>query len=115
MDRDRDIRRYLPLRPVQFHVLLSLSGGQRHGYGMIQDAEERGESLDIGTLYRTLARMVEEGLIAAVPAPAREVDERRHYYAVTAKGERLARAEARRLAALTQAARQGGLLPEGAS
>ncbi|HSK21503.1 MAG TPA: hypothetical protein VK912_20285, partial [Longimicrobiales bacterium] len=60
MDTKRGPERYLPLRPVEFHILLSLAVGERHGYGIIQDAEGRGETAvpDVGTLYRALARMV---------------------------------------------------------
>src|SRR5436853_3122916 len=45
MDRDRRIETLLPLRPVEFHILLSLAGGERHGYGIMQDARERGEAV----------------------------------------------------------------------
>src|SRR6185436_12723201 len=86
MDRDRRIETLLPLRPVEFHVLLSLAGGERHGYGIMQDIKERGEAVpDIGTLYRALARMVDQGLIEAAgsrPDPAAG-DERRNYYVIT--------------------------------
>jgi DNA-binding PadR family transcriptional regulator len=103
------------LRPVEFHVLLSLSAGERHGYGIIQDIEARGETAvpDVGTMYRALARMLENGLIEAGarrPAPDAD-DERRNYYRITDTGRRAAKAEARRLQALTRAARIGGLLP----
>jgi DNA-binding PadR family transcriptional regulator len=117
MDRDR--RRpeaWLPLRPVEFHILLSLSAGERHGYAIIQEAEARGETSppDVGTLYRALARMTEQGLIA--PASRRQAadagDERRNYYRITAQGSSVARAEARRMESLTQAARLGGLLEQ---
>jgi DNA-binding PadR family transcriptional regulator len=117
MDRDR-LEPHLPLRPVEFHVLLSLAAGERHGYGIIQDIEARGETAvpDVGTMYRALARMVESGLIqAAAAAPGRDAgDERRNYYRITDRGLRVAKAEARRLQALTQAARTGGLLEKGA-
>jgi hypothetical protein len=59
MDRDRrTIDDHLPLRPVEFHILLSLSAGERHGYGIIQDIQTRGESSvrDVGTMYRALTR-----------------------------------------------------------
>jgi len=118
MDRERPVDRFLPLRPVEFHVLLSLAAGERHGYGIIQDAEARGEPdvPDVGTLYRALRRMQDQGLIDA--ADRREApdagDERRNYYHITPLGMRVARAEARRLEALTRAARLGGLLTEGA-
>jgi DNA-binding PadR family transcriptional regulator len=109
-DRDR-IELLLPLRPVEFHILLSLANGELHGYGIIQDIEARGEASvpDVGTMYRALARMVESGLIAAVSARDSS-DERRNNYRVTDKGLRVAKAEARRLQALTRAARIGGLL-----
>ena len=112
---DRDLRANLaPLRPVEFHVLLSLAGGERHGYGILQDARERGEGTvpDVGTLYRALARMVDQGLIEeGNRRAASEVgEERRNYYRITRAGLRVAKAEARRLEALTRAARVGGLL-----
>jgi DNA-binding PadR family transcriptional regulator len=113
MDRDRRIETLLPLRPVEFDILLSLAGGERHGYGIIQDARERGHAApDIGTLYRALARMVDQGLIEAgdrLPAPDAG-EERRNYYRITAAGLKVAKAEARRLESLTRAARMGGLL-----
>ena len=114
MDRERPIARFLPLRPVEFDVLLSLASGERHGYGIIQDAEARGLTTvpDVGTLYRALRRMQDQGLIAASERrQAPDVgDEPRNYYRVTPLGLRVARAEAQRLAALTRAAMLGGLL-----
>ena len=105
---------FLPLRPVEFHVLLSLAAGERHGYGIIQDAEARGEASvpDVGTLYRALRRMREQGLIAESDGPSSEVatDERRNYYRMLPLGLEVGRAEARRLDSLTRAARAGGLL-----
>jgi DNA-binding PadR family transcriptional regulator len=119
MGTDRDRRRvdhYLPLRPVEFHVLLSLTAGDRHGYGIIKDIEGRDAKSvpDVGTMYRALARMVESGLIdnASARAAADAGDERRNYYRITQLGLRVVKAEARRLEALTQAARIGGLLEE---
>jgi DNA-binding PadR family transcriptional regulator len=119
MDKDRralDDR--LTLRPVEFHILLSLAAGERHGYGIIQDIQERGDTPvpDVGTMYRALARMVEARLIeaAARRAAPDSGDERRNYYRITEAGRRVATAEARRLEALTRAARHGGLLPKAA-
>lgn len=111
--------RFLPLRPVELHVLLSLGSGPRHGYGVMQDAEARtGEEVipDVGTLYRALRRMVERGLIEPAEAPeGAEADARRVYYALTPLGREVAAAEARRLSSLVAAARSGGFLPsEGA-
>jgi DNA-binding PadR family transcriptional regulator len=116
-DRNREqIDDRLPLRPVEFHILLSLAAGERHGYGIIQDIQERGDAPvpDVGTMYRALARMVDAGVIqAAARRPAPDAgDERRNYYRITEAGRRVATAEARRLEALTRAARHGGLLPK---
>lgn len=111
MDRDRRTETLLPLRPVEFQILLSLAEGERHGYGIIQDARERGEAApDIGTLYRALARMLDQGLIESADSRHAPEDERRNYYRITDAGLRVAKAEARRLDALTRAARLGGLL-----
>ena len=113
-DRELPVERFLPLRPVEFDVLLSLAAGERHGYGIIQDADARGLTTvpDVGTLYRALRRMQDQGLIDAADrrAAADAGDERRHYYRITPLGHRVARAEAYRLAALTRAARASGLL-----
>jgi DNA-binding PadR family transcriptional regulator len=103
-----------PLRRVEFHILLSLATSERHGYGIIQDIQERGDTSipDVGTMYRALARMVENGLIDAAarrPAPDAD-DERRNYYRITARGRQVAREEARRMELLLRAARAGGLL-----
>jgi DNA-binding PadR family transcriptional regulator len=110
-DRIR-IDAYLPLRPVEFHILLSLASGERHGYGIVRDIEARGDAAipDIGTMYRALARLVENGLITASRA-VDSTDERRINYRITALGLRVAKAEAERLEALARAARLGGLLP----
>lgn len=110
MDRDR-LDAYLPLRPVEFHILLSLAPGERHGYGIIQDIEARDASAvpDVGNLYRALARMVESGLIEAARL-TNPGDERRNYYRITERGLRVAKAEAQRLHALMRAAWIGGLL-----
>jgi DNA-binding PadR family transcriptional regulator len=113
-----DRHKPLPLRPVEFHILLSLAAGERHGYGVILDIEQRGDAPapDVGTMYRALARMVDNGLIeAAARRPAPDAgDERRNYYRITDRGREAATAEAKRLETLTRAARLGGLLPKGA-
>jgi len=108
----------LPLRRVEFHILLSLASGERHGYGIIQDIEARGETAvpDVGTMYRALARMAELGLIeGAARRPAADAaDERRNYYRITDAGRRVARGEVKRLEALMRAARLGRLVTKGA-
>jgi DNA-binding PadR family transcriptional regulator len=106
----------LPLPPATFHILLALSGEQRHGYAIIQDVAARthGElRLSAGTLYRSIARMVEQGLIAETTSRRTlEDDERRRYYRITPFGRAAARAEMRRLTDLLRLARASGLRPE---
>lgn len=118
MDRPRRDVDIPPLRRVEFHILLSLATGERHGYGIIQDIEARGEAAvpDVGTMYRALARMAELGYIvtsARRPAPE-SADERRNYYRITDAGRRAARGEVKRLEALMRAARLGGLVTKAA-
>ena len=112
-----DVEGLLPLPPATFHILVALAGGEGHGYAIIQDVEARtgGElRLSAGTLYRSIARMVEQGLIAEVvkKGPLRLDDERRRYYRITPFGTAVARAEMRRLAQLVRLARARGLTPE---
>ncbi len=106
----------LPLAPATFHILVSLAECDRHGYAIIQDVEERTAGdvrLSVATLYRTIHKMLNEGLIAeSRERPAAELDdERRRYYRLTPLGTAAARAEARRLAKLVAMARARGLAP----
>jgi DNA-binding PadR family transcriptional regulator len=106
----------LPLPAATFHILLALSDEERHGYAIIQDVEARtgGElRMSAGTLYRSIARMVEQGLISEV-VKRRSIadDERRRYYRLTPFGMAVARAEVRRLTRLVRLARARGLTPE---
>jgi len=104
------------LPPATFHILLALAGEDRHGYAIIQEVEARtsGElKLSAGTLYRSIQRMLEHGLIVETrdrPAPEDD-DERRRYYRITPQGEAAAKEEARRLAQLVRMARAKGLAP----
>ncbi len=104
----------LPLRPVEFQVLLSLSRGPRHGYGIIQDAETRGEGTAVpglATLYRALTRMEKDGWIERVDSvEGTAEDERRRPFRLTAFGGAVAKAEADRLSLLVDAAREADLL-----
>jgi DNA-binding PadR family transcriptional regulator len=112
-----DVEALLPLPPVTFHILMALADGDRHGYAIIQDVEERTDGelrLGAGTLYRSMHRMLEQGLIVeSTRRPARALDdERRRYYRLTPFGTSVARAETRRLTQLVRLARARGLTPE---
>ena len=110
-----DPREFLPLTPHAFHILLSLIDGELHGYGIIQDDEERTGGdvrLRTGTLYTILRRLVEDGLISETEPRAFEGgDERRRYYAHTPLGLAVTKAEAARLDRLVQMARDKRVLP----
>jgi len=109
------VEELLPLPPATLHILLAVADGERHGYAIIQDVEARtgGElRMSAGTLYRSVARMVEQGLIAEVrKRRTRDEDERRRYYKITPFGTAVARAELRRLSQLVEMARSRGLRP----
>jgi DNA-binding PadR family transcriptional regulator len=93
---------FLPLKPHWFHVLLSLAGQAQHGYGIMQEVLDRtGGKVMLwpATLYGTLKRLMDEGLIeesAGRPAPEMD-DARRRYYRLTPFGRRVLAAESQRL------------------
>ena len=106
---------FLPLPPATLHILLALAESERHGYAIIQDVEARTDGelrMSAGTLYRSIARMVEQGLIVEVEKRrSRADDERRRYYRLAPLGESVARAEVQRLSQLVRHARARGLAP----
>jgi DNA-binding PadR family transcriptional regulator len=115
-DKDEDVEDLLPLPAAAFHILMALAEDDRHGYGIIQDVAARTDGalrLGAGTLYRSIQRMLEQGLIVETrerPAPDQD-DERRRYYRITPFGTAVARAEARRLTRLVRLARASGFAP----
>lgn len=110
----------LPLPPATLHILMALADDDRHGYAIIQEIEARTNGalrMSAGTLYRSIQRMIEQGLIVELqdrPAPELD-DERRRYYRISKFGEAVARAEVRRLQGLVRLARASGFVPKGAS
>jgi DNA-binding PadR family transcriptional regulator len=104
------------LPAATFHILLALADEDRHGYAIIQEVALRtgGDlKLSAGTLYRSVQRMLEQGLIVETrdrPAPEDD-DERRRYYRITPAGAAAAREEARRLSQLVRMARAAGFAP----
>src|SRR5258708_1102805 len=107
----------LPVRVATFEVVMALAAGDRHGYAIILDVAARTNNrlrLGAGTLYRSLQRMLEQGLIVETgERPAAEFDdERRRYYRITPFGESVARAEAVRLTDLLRLAHASGFAGE---
>lgn len=108
---------FLPLPSATFHILMAVAEEDRHGYAIIQDVAARtgGElKLSAGTLYRSVQRMLEQGLVIETeerPAPEFD-DERRRYYRITPLGAAVAKAEATRMAKMVKWARAMGFAPE---
>jgi DNA-binding PadR family transcriptional regulator len=106
----------LPLPTAVFHILIALADRDRHGYSVMQDVAARTGGkmrLSAGTLYSSIRRMLEQGLIEELrdsPDPS-STDERRRYYRITRFGKRVAAAEVERMNALLQQARATGLAP----
>jgi DNA-binding PadR family transcriptional regulator len=118
MVKDASPESFLPLPPAVFHILIALADRDRHGYSIMQDVAGRTEGtvqLSAGTLYSSIRRMLEQGLIEelAKSPDKSSTDERRRYYRLTRFGRRVAAAEVARLNALVRQARVTGLVPEG--
>ena len=115
MTNDPTPESLLPLPPATLHILLAVAETDRHGYAIMQDVEARTDGelrLSAGTLYRAVARMVEQGLLTEVEKRrTRADDERRRYYRITSFGLSVARAEVRRLMQLVRHAQARGLTP----
>lgn len=102
-----DARAFLPLTPAVLHILLSLSDGARHGYGIAKESSERtnGEvKLGPGTLYGTLGRLMNAGLVVEANGGV-QADDRRRFYRITPLGREALTLEAQRLAAVVSVAR----------
>jgi DNA-binding PadR family transcriptional regulator len=103
----------LPLSPAVFAILLSLAGGEKHGYAMMKDARSPqggGIQMGPGTLYGSLDRMMRDGLVSESDT---QDNERRRYYKLTSLGKTFLAAELDRLDAAVASARALGLLPSG--
>ena len=108
------VEQHLPLKPLVFQILLCLADGERHGWSLVREVQQRGgfERLMPGNFYRTLRTMVADGFIeesATRPALADD-DERRRYFRMTELGQHVAAAEAKRLEAAVLEARTRKLL-----
>ncbi len=110
-----DPEAFLPLTPAVFEILLALVDGERHGYAIMKEVDERTArrvKLRPGTLYRAISRLLEDNLIQESdvrPDPV-EDDERRRYYGLTSLGRGVAAAEARRMETLVRSAYSKALI-----
>lgn len=105
-----------PMPLATFHILIALADGDHHGYAIMQDVAERtGGKLNMspGTLYGSIKRMLEDGLIREIEErPLAGDDERRRYYRITPAGRRAAAAEMSRMSELLNHAYATGLRPK---
>ena len=102
-----DPQEFIPLKTQWFHIMLSLAGGEQHGYGIMQEVLTRTEGkvrLWPATLYGTIKRLIEAELIEeSDERPAPELDDaRRRYYRLTPLGKRVLSAECERLQELVR-------------
>jgi DNA-binding PadR family transcriptional regulator len=102
-----DPQEFIPLKTQWFHIMLSLAGGEQHGYGIMQEVLTRTEGkvrLWPATLYGTIKRLIEAELIEeSDERPAPELDDaRRRYYRLTPLGKRALGAECERLQELVR-------------
>ena len=112
--RVEDPGQLLPLSPPVYHVLLALGDDVLHGYAIMRtfsDLSRGSEELLPGTLYATLARMVETGLLSEADPPEAGADARRRYYRRTEWGRLVATAESERMRLLLEVASARGLVP----
>ena len=105
------------ITPAVFQIMVALADGELHGYGIMQDVDRvtNGETkLGPGTLYRSIQRMVVDGLIEEldISLDGEPDDDRRRYYRLTDRGRTVAAGEANRLALLVDAARERRLIPK---
>lgn len=108
---------HLPLRSVEIHILLSVVDRPRHGYAILQEAQERTggrPGFEIPTLYRGLRRLNEERLIRTAAAPEPDLDERREYWVATDRGRAVLEAAMAQMETMLRVgrARTGGVAPE---
>jgi DNA-binding PadR family transcriptional regulator len=109
------------LTSAQFHILLTLAEGQRHGYGIMQEVESRTNGaieLGPGTLYRSIKQLLERGLILEVghetPDAAQGSGNSKRSYSLTALGKARTAEEAQRLRDLVKWAEDALVLEGGA-
>ena len=103
-----DLSPFLPLSPATLHILLSLAGEDRHGYGIMQEVARQSEGqykLGPGTLYDNLQKMMHHGMVENAPNPPANDDPRRRYYRLTPFGRRLLSTEVARLDRVVREAR----------
>lgn len=114
MKKIKQTQEHLPLSPAMLDILLVISHEPLHGYAIMKQIEEdSGQKIPVGTLYRTISKLLKSGLIqeCAPPEHVESQDERRRYYKIEEQGQAVLAAEIRRLETIVKRARGGQNLP----
>jgi DNA-binding PadR family transcriptional regulator len=113
-----DLSAFLPLSPATLHILLSLAGEDRHGYGIMQEVARQSEGqykLGPGTLYDNLQKLMNHAMVEEAPGRRPDDDPRRRYYRLTSFGRNVLTAEIARLEGVVREARLHLKVPRRAS
>ena len=103
-----DLSPFLPLSPATLHILLSLAGEERYGYGIMQEVARQSEGqykLGPGTLYDNLQKLMDQAIVEEAARRSADDDPRRRYYRLTGLGRRILTAEVARLEGVVREAR----------
>ena len=113
-DLPDELRQLLPLTPAVFYVLFALADGEKHGYAIMQETSSLSDGkfrMGPGTLYTTLQRLLDLGLIEEIEGSGSAVDSRRRYYRLTGHGRALLDSELERMDSVVRLARRRKLVP----
>jgi DNA-binding PadR family transcriptional regulator len=103
-----DLNPFLPLSPAILHILVALSGEDRHGYGIMQEVARQSDDrykLGPGTLYDNLEKLLNQGIVEGASRRSLADDPRRRYYRLTRFGRRLLATEITRLEGVVRKAK----------
>jgi DNA-binding PadR family transcriptional regulator len=109
-----DAFQYLPLSPATMHVLLALTNGDLHGYGILLEVARQAQGaykIGPGTLYDNLKKLLAQGLVEEVEAKGKKSATRREYH-LTNLGAAVLGAETERLGKVIKEARRSLRLHE---
>ncbi len=105
----------IPLKPNDFHILLALAQGPRHGYWMAKEIRRETNDrirLEAGNLHRTLQKLVRQELVTPTEAPSDETDPRRNYYGITQLGRQVLAVDTARMRSLLESVDAADVLSE---
>lgn len=97
---NEDLTSFLPLSPAALHIMLSLAGEVRHGYGIMQEVARQSNGhykLGPGTLYDNLQKLMNQGIVEEIHRSPGLEDQRRRYFRLTTLGRRVLATDIERL------------------